>query len=1472
MRISVRRIFLLGVTILLMAQQNSIAQTITSTGAGGNWDASATWIGGVVPSASSDVVIAGPVGFATGSTEASFPCRNLTVNSGGSLFNRTGYAWPDQILTVNGSVTNNGTIRNEGSSNGLVLRVKGIITHNGTWTIRRTELNGAGTQTLSAGSGKKFECTMMVDATARPPIVAVSDLAFTAGFDLGKSTLDMNSFAVTLYGSSANISNGTVNNAKDIVGKTVNSANPNMNDITYDGNPTIKGRFRINTLVTFKGNVTIADTIESYYYYADPEKVLKIVGSLTNNGIIRNYGNGLALNITGDVTNNGTWAHNRTDLSGSANQTLTLAPNKLFEAAFKVTDSLGMIVAGSNLATTGGFDLRKCVLDMKTYSLTLQGSGATVYNGLVVNTKDIVGRTVNSANPNMNDITYDGNPTIKGRFRINTLVTFKGNVTVADTIESYYYYADPEKVLKIVGNLTNNGIIRNYGNGLALNITGDVTNNGTWTHKRTDLSGSGNQTLTLAPSKLFEAAFKVTDSLGMIVAGSNLATTSWFDLRKCVLDMKAYSLTLQGSGATVYNGLVINTKDIVGTTVSGANPNLNDITFDGNPTIKGRFRINTLVTFKGNVTIADTIESYYYYADPEKVLKIVGSLTNNGLVRNYGNGLAVDVTGNLTANKAFINNRIFLSGNGNRTIVDKVSLVPYLSTGEKVILYGENYLPNLTVAASSKCMLANGSNIYTANGLIDPALDNWSCITTTRKFAGVQDYSFFRARIKVLANAAIDSVRIQSYGHQVPTTFAGALKCWWRVRTFASNTKQSFSSMTFLYDHELLGTNTESALQVYQSVDSGMTWKQVSTTTNTARDTSANSLTLTDAFGFGDYVLSSSADPSSVRPSIIVSILGRNQIRIGGAPNRYTINYVNNSDSPTLDFLLPVMTEKFIHIKSAELPRADGTINIVPIDSIMYDGNDSSAVFYVAAMNPRESRSFDVIVTSDAPPVSKLSGLGKDSEILIEPLSTYAAAVITYTVTKYGSKIVCKGIEYVGDKVNDQLKLTPQDLVKFKAIYPNTWQELLEQNKKENVHIEPLKKTGEKLSKILITKAMSITGGAYDIAASTVKAIKGIVPNLRAKLWIWIMDDVGYFGVDETTTEEVSSKSQKKANPVRSMDPNEKIGPAGFGPKNYITSAGKMSYRILFENKKEATAPAWKVTIVDTLKTEFDPETFEFGATSHDSAQYVWKKTRTGNIVRWEIEGIELPPNVTPPQGEGWVSFSVNVKPNLASGTSITNRATIVFDMNNPIATNEFVNTLDYSAPKTTMKSIPTRMTASKLVVRWSGADEQNGSGVESYTLYAAKDSGAFQPIGSTTADSMLVNVDMYTHKYSFYALSKDNVGNVETTRPAPVTSDITNGVGDAKEVIPTEFALLQNYPNPFNPSTEITFTLSAQVRATLRIYDMLGREIATLLDDEKSPGKYTVKWDAGKNSSGVYFYRLIAGDFLQTRKLMLLK
>ncbi len=103
------------------------------------------------------------------------------------------------------------------------------------------------------------------------------------------------------------------------------------------------------------------------------------------------------------------------------------------------------------------------------------------------------------------------------------------------------------------------------------------------------------------------------------------------------------------------------------------------------------------------------------------------------------------------------------------------------------------------------------------------------------------------------------------------------------------------------------------------------------------------------------------------------------------------------------------------------------------------------------------------------------------------------------------------------------------------------------------------------------------------------------------------------------------------------------------------------------------------------------------------------------------------------------------------------------------------------------------------------------------------------------------------------------------------LTSTPTDVENDEKNV-PESFALQQNYPNPFNPSTQITFSLPERSNVTLKIYDILGKEITTLVNESKSAGTYTVNFDAGKLSSGVYIYSIQAGDFLESRKMLLMK
>ena len=101
-------------------------------------------------------------------------------------------------------------------------------------------------------------------------------------------------------------------------------------------------------------------------------------------------------------------------------------------------------------------------------------------------------------------------------------------------------------------------------------------------------------------------------------------------------------------------------------------------------------------------------------------------------------------------------------------------------------------------------------------------------------------------------------------------------------------------------------------------------------------------------------------------------------------------------------------------------------------------------------------------------------------------------------------------------------------------------------------------------------------------------------------------------------------------------------------------------------------------------------------------------------------------------------------------------------------------------------------------------------------------------------------------------------------------TVQITSVAGE--DEIPTEYALQQNYPNPFNAMTTIQFAVPEAGRVVLTVYDMLGRERATLVDREMSVGTFSVQWDASDLASGVYLYRLVSGSFVATKRMIVLK
>lgn len=117
-----------------------------------------------------------------------------------------------------------------------------------------------------------------------------------------------------------------------------------------------------------------------------------------------------------------------------------------------------------------------------------------------------------------------------------------------------------------------------------------------------------------------------------------------------------------------------------------------------------------------------------------------------------------------------------------------------------------------------------------------------------------------------------------------------------------------------------------------------------------------------------------------------------------------------------------------------------------------------------------------------------------------------------------------------------------------------------------------------------------------------------------------------------------------------------------------------------------------------------------------------------------------------------------------------------------------------------------------------------------------------------------------------------DTTGAYAPGQGTPLPSDIITGVNDDVINIPTNYYLLQNYPNPFNPSTVIKYQILELSFVTLKVYDVLGNEVVTLANEEKHIGTHAVEFNASALPSGIYFYRLQAGPFVETKKMILLK
>jgi hypothetical protein len=388
--------------------------------------------------------------------------------------------------------------------------------------------------------------------------------------------------------------------------------------------------------------------------------------------------------------------------------------------------------------------------------------------------------------------------------------------------------------------------------------------------------------------------------------------------------------------------------------------------------------------------------------------------------------------------------------------------------------------------------------------------------------------------------------------------------------------------------------------------------------------------------------------------------------------------------------------------------------------------------------------------------------------------------------------------------------------------------------------------------------------------------------------------------IDIDCPDDPEDKKEKPVDTRTSLDPNAKSGPAGFGTGRFINGADKrMSYTIFFENMRTATLPAQEVTILDTLdKNVFDLSSFRaqsygFGYKSFDIPldakdyvgdvslndqlavrTYVKLNTTTGilKIVFRTIDkatGVTtedplagfLPPNVQAPEGDGFVSFSINLKEGLSDRTVISNRASIVFDNNEPILTDKWVNTIDKNLPSSRV-IVARSASDTTAMIKVQGSDM--ASGVDHYRLYASENGKPYQFAGKMKDSTLFLGKT--DSSYAFYVVAVDAVGNRESKNSSSEASIKLNRKASAGT------GSLRLYPVPSTGQVNLELLVEQDQLVTITVHSAAGQQMGVLYNG-KASGLLKVNKQLAHLPNGLYFVTAKGSQGLKvTKKLVIAK
>ncbi|MCE5334113.1 MAG: tandem-95 repeat protein [Desulfobacteraceae bacterium] len=314
-------------------------------------------------------------------------------------------------------------------------------------------------------------------------------------------------------------------------------------------------------------------------------------------------------------------------------------------------------------------------------------------------------------------------------------------------------------------------------------------------------------------------------------------------------------------------------------------------------------------------------------------------------------------------------------------------------------------------------------------------------------------------------------------------------------------------------------------------------------------------------------------------------------------------------------------------------------------------------------------------------------------------------------------------------------------------------------------------------------------------------------------------------------------------------DPNDIVGPSGFGDENWITGKQPLAYKINFENAADASAPAQQVVITQQLDPDLDFNSFrvdDFGwgglifelpadkpfyqatldltstlgfyvdvaaAIDVTTGLATWTLTTvdpsTGELPENALTGF-LPVNDDTGRGEGFVSYTIKPKRDAETGDVIDAKAQIIFDTEEPIDTPPIFNTLDTVAPTSAVAALPATAESTEFLVSWAGSDDATGSAIAGYSIYVSVNGGDYSPWLTATTREDAIFTGSIGSTYAFYSVARDNAGNEEAAPETP----------DSFISFRTDHAPVNTVPGPQSMDEDSVLVFSDENSNTISISD----------------------------------------------------